>query len=175
MNKNLEYQKENKIIRKINSKFKVEVSMQRKRRVWVSVSKKDLVEISNFIKGIGFKHLSAISVTDLIKEKNYELTYHVWSYQDNTLLTIKTRINRDKPIIDSVVSIWEDNAQIHERELHELFGVEFKNNPNLTPLFLEDWNNTPPFRKDFNWRDYVRDEFYNKENKREEPYWDAPL
>jgi len=90
-------------------------------------------------------------------------------------LTIKTRINRDKPTIDSVVSIWEDNAQIHERELHELFGVEFKNNPNLTPLFLEDWNNTPPFRKDFNWRDYVRDEFYNKENKREEPYWDAPL
>ena len=175
MAKDSEYHKESSIVKKINSKFKIGGDIQRERRVLVRIDKKDLVDITSFIRNEGFEHLSSISVTDLIEEKNYELTYHVWSYSDNVLLTIKTRISRDKPFIISVAPIWKESAQIHERELHELFGVEFKDNPDLTPLFLEDWNNIPPFRKDFNWRDYVRDKFYNKENKREEPYWDALL
>ena len=175
MTNNLEYSKENAIVKKISSLFNVDSDIQRRRRVWITANKNDLIELSKFIKDMGFEHLSAISVTDLIEEKNYELTYHVWSYSDNILLTIKTRISRDKPFINSVTPIWVESAQIHERELHELFGVEFKDNPDLTPLFLEDWNNIPPFRKDFNWRDYVRDKFYNKENEREEAYWDVPL
>jgi len=170
-----EYNKEINIVKKISSRFKIDSDIQRKRRVWITIDKKDLVGIASFIRNEGFDHLSSISVTDLIEKKSYELTYHVWSYSDNILLTMKTRINRNKPFINSVSSVWEESAQIHERELHELFGVEFKDNPDLTPLFLEDWNNTPPFRKDFNWREYVRNEFYNKENKREEQYWDILL
>lgn len=168
------YKKENEVVKKISSLFKVESDIQRKRRIWIRVDKKDLLDIAGFIKNEGFDHLSSISVTDLIEKKLYEISYHVWSYSNSILLTIITKINRSKPFINSVMSIWK-SAQIHERELHELFGVKFKDNPDLTPLFLEDWNNMPPFRKDFNWRDYVKDEFYNKENKREEQYWDILL
>jgi len=175
MAKDSEYKKEINIVKKINSLFKIDSDIQRKRRVWITINKKDLIGISKFIKDMGFKHLSAISATDFIREKNYELTYHAWSYSDKILLTIKTRISRNKPTINSVIGVWEENAQIHERELHELFGIKFRGNPDLTHLFLEDWNNKPPFRKDFNWRDYVRDKFYNKENKREEQYWDFLL
>jgi len=171
MDKDLEYNKEINIVKKINSLFKIDSDIQRKRRVWITVNKKDIIDISKFIKDMGFKHLSAISATDLIGVGKYELTYHLWSYSDNILLTVKIRINRNKPTVSSVIGVWEENAQIHERELHELFGIKFEGNPDLTPLFLEDWNNTPPFRKDFDWRDYVKKEFYSKENKREEPYW----
>ena len=164
------YQKENKILKKISTLFKVRSYIQRERRIWLTIDKKYLLDMTTFIRNEGFDHLSSISVTDLIEKKIYELSYHVWSYSDSILLTIKTRINRNKPFINSVTPIWKESAQIHERELHELFGVEFKDNPDLKPLFLEDWNNTPPFRKDFNWRNYVEKEHYNKRDDREKIY-----
>ena len=164
--------KETSLLAEIKTNFKVDGKIQRKGRIWLSIKSDKLIEICKWIKEHGFVHLSAISVTDWLENGEYELTYHLWSYDDKILLTIKTRVNRNKPIIDSVTSIWNESAQIHERELHELFGVKFKGNNDLLPLFLEDWQGPAPFRKDFNWREYVRDEFYDKKNEREKVYYD---
>lgn len=160
------------ILERINAKFKVEGKIQRKRRIWISLNKKDLINLCSWVKEQGFVHLSAISVTDWLKERKYELTYHLWSYEDKVLLTLKTNIDRENPVIESVAPIWRESAQIHERELHELFGVKFDNNPDLTPLFLEGWQGPAPFRKDFDWRNYVREKYYDKENERESIYYD---
>jgi len=164
--------KETELLDEMKSKFKVDGKIQRERRIWVSTDEKKLMEMSNWLKDRGFVHLSAISVTDWLEEGNYELTYHLWSYNDKILVTLKIKIGRKNPAIDSVTPIWKESAQIHERELHELFGVKFKGNPDLSPLFLEDWERSPPFRKDFDWREYVREEFYDRENEREKVYYD---
>jgi NADH-quinone oxidoreductase subunit C len=164
--------KESKVIEAISAKFKIDGKLQRERRVWVTADKDNLIALCNFAKELGFEHLSAISVTDWPEEGTFELTYHLWSYSDKTLLTIKTKIDRTNPIVDSVVLVWKENAQIHERELHELFGVEFEGNEDLTPLFLEDWDGPPPFRKDFDWRESVRQKHYDKANERERAYYD---
>jgi len=164
--------KEKEVIEKINSKFKLKGDIQRKQRVWINIKKDKLLEISDWLKKESFIHLSSISVTDWLKDGVFEITYHLWSYKYKILITLKTKIDRDKPVIDSVVSIWDNNAQIHERELHELFGVNFTGNKDLESLFLDDWKGSPPFKKDFNWREYVKDEFYEKENERERPYYD---
>jgi NADH-quinone oxidoreductase subunit C len=164
--------KETELCDTIKSTFHVDGNIQRERRVWVSVEKNTLSTICRWLKEHGFVHLSAISVTDWVEEKQYELTYHLWSYDDKVLVTVKTRIDRENPFIDSVTPIWKENAQIHERELHELFGVNFEGNTDLTPLFLENWTGPPPFKKDFNWREYVREEFYDKDNERERVYYD---
>lgn len=165
-------QKEKDILETIRQKFDVKGEIKRNQRIWVSVDEKILVKLCKWVKEQGFVHLSAISVTDWLDEGKYEIVYAAWSYKDKILLGIKTKIERDNPRIDSVVPIWMESAQIHERELHELFGVVFEGNPDLTPLFLEDWNGPPPFRKDFNWREYVRQEYYDKENVRERVYFD---
>jgi len=164
---------EKEIIDKIKEKFEVEGSIQRERRVIVKIAPDKLVELCKFIKDLGFEHLSSLSVTDWPKRGIYEHTYHAWSYKDKILITIKTEINRDKPEIDSVYPVWGESAQIHEREMHELFGVEYKGNPDLSPLFLEEWHEKPPFRKDFDWREYVRKNFYDKENERERVYFEG--
>jgi NADH-quinone oxidoreductase subunit C len=164
--------KETKLLGEIKTKFKINGRIQREHRIWVTINANKLIEICKWLKEKGFVHLSAISVTDWLEKGKYELTYHLWSYDDLILVTIKTNINRSKPEIDSVSSIWSENAQIHERELHELFGVKFNGNKDLVPLFLENWQGPAPFRKDFCWRDYVRKEFYDKENQRERVYYD---
>ncbi len=164
--------KEKEILDDFSSKFDVKVKTQRDRRAWVSIKKTDLLDISTWLKEQGFTHLSSLSVTDWIDDDKYELTYHLWSYKDNILITLKTKINRKNPVIKSVSSVWGENAQIHEREMHELFGVKFEGNNDLSPLFLEDWKGVPPFKKDFDWRKYVREEFYDKNNERESGYYD---
>jgi NADH-quinone oxidoreductase subunit C len=164
--------KEGKVIEDISAKFKIAGKAQRERRVWVTIDKDNLIALCNFVKELGFEHLSAISVTDWPEEGTFELTYHLWSYSKKILLTVKTKLDRANPIVDSVISIWRENAQIHERELHELFGVEFEGNEDLTPLFLEDWDGPPPFKKDFDWKEYVRQQFYDQANERERAYYD---
>lgn len=165
-------QKEESILEKIRQKFDVKGEIKRNQRIWISVDEKILVKLCTWVKEQGFVHLSAISVTDWLDEGKYEIVYTLWSYRDKILLGVKTKIDRDNPVIDSVVPIWMESAQIHERELHELFGVVFEGNTDLAPLFLEDWDGPPPFRKDFDWREYVREEYYDKENVRERVYFD---
>jgi NADH:ubiquinone oxidoreductase subunit C len=48
-----------------------------------------------------------------------------------------------------MTEVWEAMS-FHERETHEMFGIEFKNHPNLVPLLLPpDWKGGYPLRKDF--------------------------
>jgi NADH-quinone oxidoreductase subunit C len=165
-------EKETSIERQLASELNIKGETRRERRVWASVSKDRLVKTCEWAEKHGFEHLSAISVVDWPEEKSYELVYHLWSYKDKVLLTLKTRIDRGNPTIDSVIHIWNKSAQIHEREIHELFGAIFEANEDLAPLFLEDWQGPPPFRKDFDWREYVRSEYYDRKNERERAYYD---
>jgi NADH-quinone oxidoreductase subunit C len=161
-----------KIVDEIASEFGISAEARQKRRVWLDTSRETFLALCRWLKKRGFEHLSAISATDWLEEGKYELAYHLWSYQDYILLTVKIKVDRDNAIADSVVDIWHESAQAHEREINELFRVNFKGNDNLTPLFLEDWQGPPPFRKDFDWRDYARENSYDRENERERSYYD---
>jgi len=138
--------------------------------VWITVEERRLGDLLGFLKSSGLVHCSAISVTDWPEDETFEVTYHLWSYEDAILLTVKSRIDRREATVDSAIPLWGESAAIHERELHELFGVTFRGNADLAPLFLEGWDGPPPFRKDFDWRAYVRDTFYEEGNPHERSY-----
>ncbi len=164
---------EEKLIKNLNTKLGVSINFQKERRLWTSIDSDKIVDICTKAYEMGFEHLSTISVTDWLEEGKHELVYHLWSYSHKVLLTIKTKIDRKNPNISSINSIWGANAETCERECHELFGVKFEGNPNLTPLFLEDWEGPPPFLKDFNWREYVKEETYDQNNPREKVYFEV--
>jgi len=132
------------------------------KRITFSVKKEESYPILSELKDIGFNHLSDVTAVDYIDEQEFELTYHLWSHQEKIRAIVKVRIPRESPTVKSVVGLWT-GAQIHEREDHELFGINFEGNPNLLPLFLEDWEEIPPFRKDFDTRKYVKEKYYLEE------------
>lgn len=160
------------LLEAIGSRFDVEQRVAEDGSVWIAVDQEQLSALLGFSRSEGFDHCSAISVTDWPEEEAFELTYHLWSYSDKVLLTVKSRVDRREATVDSAIPLWGPSAGIHERELHELFGVEFSGNPDLAPLFLENWDGPPPFRKDFDWRAYVRETFYEEGDPREQGYWD---
>ena len=163
---------EHNLLKNLSAEFEIKGQVQRQKRIMATVKQDHLLPVCSWLHNQGFSHLSAISATDWPEKKTFELTHHLWSYEQKMLITVKTNISREKPEIESVISIWDNNAQIHERELHELFGIQFKGNPDLAPLFAEEWDGPPAFRKDFDWRTYVQKHIYKKDAEREQGYYD---
>ncbi len=128
-----------------------------------TVKKEKFYAVLSRLKSMGFDHLSDVTCIDYIDDGKIELIYHLWSHAKKIRGMVKTRIPRESPSIESIIDLWT-GAQIHEREGHELFGIAFQGNPDLSPLFLEDWEEMPPFRKDFDIREYVKREYYGQDN-----------
>jgi len=131
---------EKRISEKVKKKFNQDVIIQKRKRIWMTIEKNnELLYCAKWLKDEGFIHLSAISVSDWLKEKKFKLDYILWSFEEKVIFILTIKIDRDNPVIDSVISIWRNNAQAHEREAWEFFGIYFKGNPNLKPLFTDNW------------------------------------
>ncbi len=122
------------------------------------------VDLSTHLKEHGFSRCLTVTVIDWLEQGEFEIYYLVHHLASNIYVKVATRIPRSKPKITSLSTIWE-SAAMHEREMWELFGVNFVGNTMLKPLFLEDWKGKPPLRKDFNWRNYVDKEYFKKREK----------
>jgi len=129
------------------------VTVPREKRVIVSLPKDSLFSLIAFMKEQGFQHLSFITCVDWIEEGEFELVYHLASHEDGIHAIVKTRIDRADPVYLSIIPLFE-HAQTYEREIHEMFGVEFTGNDRLTPFLLANWQEIPPMRKDFDTQEY---------------------
>lgn len=77
------------------------------------------------------------------------MVYHLSSTRHRHNIVIKSKLDAAKPEIESVSHIWR-TAEFHEREVYEMFGVNFLNHPDLRLLILPDgWEGKNPMRKDF--------------------------
>jgi NADH/F420H2 dehydrogenase subunit C len=79
---------------------------------------------------------------------HFTMVYHLRSTVHGHVLVVKAKLDRNKPEIESVSSVWR-TAEFHEREVYDLFGVDFLHHPDLRRLLLtDDWNGYP-LRKDY--------------------------
>jgi NADH-quinone oxidoreductase subunit C len=159
----------NKLLKeKLESTFSdIEVTTPEDDRMVITARKDAVLSILSVLKSEGYEHLGLVSCVDWIEEKEFELVYILSAYmqEDNKHsdkekinITLKTRISRETPQFITVIPIFV-NAEPYERELHELFGINFEGHPRLTPLLLEREYKIPPFRKDFDTREYVKEVF----------------
>jgi len=131
----------------------VEAKVWRPQRIEVRVKAEKLIEAARFLRDkLGFDHIAAVTGVDYPEKRMIEVIYHVWSTGRMVMLALKTEASRDKPSLPSLVNVWE-GALYHERETHEMLGVNFEGHPNLSLLLLpEDWDWSSkgyPLRKDF--------------------------
>jgi len=77
------------------------------------------------------------------------MVYHLTSTRYRHSVVIKSKLDRTKPEIETVSNIWR-TAEFHEREVFEMFGVNFLHHPDLRLLILPDgWEGKNPMRKDY--------------------------
>lgn len=77
------------------------------------------------------------------------MVYHLSSTKFRHNIVLKAKLDRNNPEIETASLIWK-TANFHEREVYEMFGVNFLNHPDLRLLILPDgWEGKNPMRKDF--------------------------
>ncbi|HEU24206.1 MAG: NADH-quinone oxidoreductase subunit C [Mesoaciditoga sp.] len=130
----------------------------------VFTPKDRLVSTLSYLKAKGFKAFMGLSCVDWIEEGNFELVYILQSYDLALETIVKTKIPRQRPVIESMGPLWK-LCEVYEREMHEFFGIEFTGNPNLKPFFLENWLDIPPLRKDFDTLAFSEELFEFKEDE----------
>jgi len=96
-----------------------------------------------------YERLSAVTTVDRHPvEPRFEIVYLFHSLARNTRLRLKSRVGGAHPEIDTVSSVYL-SANWYEREVFDLFGVTFRNHPDLRRIMLpEDWEGHP-LRKDY--------------------------
>lgn len=87
-------------------------------------------------------------IVDYLDINIFHLIYHLYSTKHNHDILIVTEVDRKKPIIDTVSDIWRI-AEWQEREAYDLFGILYRNHPDLRRIFLEDDWIGYPLRKNY--------------------------
>jgi len=129
----------------------------------VKVSSERFLGELHYLQSIGFEHLANINGVDYIDENEFEVVYQIYSYTHKIHIIFKVRIPREKPVISTIVDLWEQ-AQFYEQEVHEFYGIYFEGNKDLSPLFLENWMDLPPLRKDFDTEKFSEELYGSKRN-----------
>ena len=113
-----------------------------------------------------FKHLVFYTAVDVIERGLFRLCYMLHSYSHKVDVCIQTEISRDAPVMQSIHRMWA-GAATYERELREMFGIDFPGCPRVNePFALEGWDDIPPMRRDFDTRAYSEKTYYARPGRK---------
>ena len=147
------------ILNQLNKVFKIEGEVKSPLRIKF-VAEKDMVSsILLYLKTqMGFIHLNHMSCVDWIEENKFELVYIVWHPEQKQTVMVHTFIDRENPVMENIDTIW-DQANTYEREMREMFGIEFPGLVGAKEFILEDWQEMPPMRRDFDTKKYAQETY----------------
>ena len=118
------------------------------RRVYITVNKKDVPVICRYMyEDLGGRLCTASGIDT---RSGIEILYHFMYPQDHQLITVRTKLGKPSPEIESIGTFMPAAIWI-ERELYDILGVVFKNHPDPRRLIMaDDWpEGVYPLRRDF--------------------------
>jgi NADH-quinone oxidoreductase subunit C len=115
------------------------------------VSPEKIVEICQVLRDdFGFEMLAAQSAVDYWPElePRFHVFYQLLSLSHNQRIGLRVPLDGNEPSLSSVVGLYP-NANWHEREIWDMFGIRFQGHPDLRRILMPyDWEGHP-LRKDY--------------------------
>ena len=116
----------------------------------ITFDSKKIVELANYLNDdpeLQFEICKDVTAIDWASRKNrFTIVYHVYSLKNDFLLRIKTNLESEE--IDSVTKVWKA-ADWYERETYDMYGINFKNHPDLRRVYMPEEFEYYPLRKEF--------------------------
>ncbi len=115
----------------------------------VYVEASQIRRVCEFLKSFGnFEQLAAVTAVDWWPQlPRFEVVYFLHSFSENTRMRLVVRLGEGEAI-DSLCPVWR-GANWYEREVFDLFGIPFRDHPNLERILMPaDWEGNP-LRKDY--------------------------
>jgi len=126
----------------------LEINVRNQKRIIITITPDSIINIAAFLyTQEGFRFIIASA---LHTKKGFEIHYHFSKDSTGLILNIHVILDNDNPQIESLSNIFNASNWI-EREMHELFGINFLNHPNQEKLISEgNWaEGVYPLRKEF--------------------------
>jgi Ni,Fe-hydrogenase III component G len=139
------------IIQNFKEKFVsdiLETQIKNQKRIIVTIRPDSLLNIAGYLyKDAGFRFIIA---TAIHTKKGFEIHYHFSKDTEGLILNLHVILDRNNPEVESLSNMFNASNWI-EREMHELFGINFLNHPNQDKLISEgNWaEGVYPYRKEF--------------------------
>ena len=126
----------------------ISVSHEKSSRAFVTIKPEAITRIAEYLyRSEGFRFIIASA---LHTRRGFEIYYHFSLDAGGLVLSLHVILDKEKPCIESLSNMFSASNWI-EREMHELFGIDFLNHPNQEKL-LSDGNwaeGVYPYRKEF--------------------------
>ena len=139
--------------KKINSELgtKIKTSTIKHQQIYITINIDDLVDVATLLKTnqkLKFKQLIDITAVDYpSNEKRFKIVYFLLSHEFNQRIIISSFIN-DNEQVETLTNIFP-SANWMEREVFDMYGVVFKNHPDLRRILTDYGFEGHPLRKDF--------------------------
>ncbi len=139
--------------KKINSELttKIKKSEIKHSQIFLEIDKENLIDVTQFIKthkDMRFRQLIDITVVDYPEQaQRFKIVYLFLSHEFNQRIILSYLINENE-VISSLTSIFP-SANWMEREVFDMYGVNFKNHPDLRRILTDYGFEGHPLRKDF--------------------------
>ncbi len=104
--------------------------------------------VTNNAANAGFGRGASRELPEMDPQNRFAVVYHLLSVSNNVRLRVRTFLDADRPIVDSVIDIWS-SANWFEREAFDLYGIMFRGHPDLRRILTDYGFIGHPFRKDF--------------------------
>jgi len=121
------------------------------RRLWATIDSNKILDVCKHLSTkLNFDHYSGAAGVDWIARNEMEVVEIMASHGAHQVVAmLKVKTPRENPSVKSLTGLYW-NANWYEREIWEMFGINFEGHPEQYPLLLPDelvgaW----PWRKDF--------------------------
>ena len=116
----------------------------------LNVNTEEYKEVIKNIKKDGYEMMVDLTAVDWYrkKEPRFELVVQFLSVSKNSRKTVKVKINDENLNIPTITDLYP-GANFYEREVFDMFGIEFENHPDMTRILMpDDWVGHP-LRKNY--------------------------
>jgi NADH-quinone oxidoreductase subunit C len=120
-----------------------------RRELTLTVASETIIAACEAAKSSGYNFLEDVTAVDWYPtEPRFQISYSILSMGLKQRIRLIARVHGDNPRIDSITSVWP-SANFYEREVFDLFGVQFPGHPRLTRIMMPDNWEGHPLRKDY--------------------------
>ncbi len=150
------------LIKRLEQNFQISnIVWQRENEVFLTVEKTDAVPLITQLNHYeSFTHLVIMTAVDWLEAGKFQLTYLLNNNEIKADIGIRVLLDREKAEMKSIHHLWV-TAATYQRELHEMFGIDFPGSPRVDePFILEGWQEIPPYRRDFDTKKYSEKTYF---------------
>ena len=126
------------------------VDVFKETRAYIVAKRDNYIEAAEVIRDVyGFVIPIGGGAVDYPEENRMEMNYYLDNPDSEFIVIYRVHVDRENPVLLTMTTVWEAMS-FHERETHEMFGIEFEGHENMVPLLLPpSWKGGYPLRKDF--------------------------